>query len=103
MRVKKFKLGSHNITVKYLKTVRDPMTGSEIMGLCDPMTNNILIATQYNGVKLAEDVLFHSLCHEVSHNIMILMGEPDLNNNEKFIDLMGGFIAQFVKSGILKV
>jgi hypothetical protein len=50
------------------------------------------------GIILSEDVIFHSLCHELSHFIMILMNMAELNSNEAFIDVLGGFIAQFIKS-----
>ena len=61
MRIKSFKLGGHTIKVKYIKTVRDANDGSEIMGQCNPMTNELLIATHLNGTALAEDVIKHSL------------------------------------------
>lgn len=94
-RIKSFKLGGHTLKVKYVKTVRDHETGQEIFGNCNPMTNEIHIATHLNGHKLAEDVVSHSLHHELSHYMMILMNQPELNNNEAFIDMLGMFIHQF--------
>jgi hypothetical protein len=98
MRIKQFELGGHTIKVKYQKTVRDPETGQEIFGSANPMENVILVATELNGRKLAEDVQTHSLCHELAHFIMVLMNEPELNGNEQFIDILGGYIFQFLKS-----
>ena len=95
MRIKSFKLGGHSIKVKYSKTVRDPETGSEIFGLCNPMTNEIHIATSINKTVLNEDILRHSLKHEIVHYILILLNESELNSNEKFVDMFGMFLHQF--------
>lgn len=102
MRVKCFELGGHSISVKYMETVRNPDDGAEIFGLCNPMQNTIHIATHMKGMKLSEDVLLHSLCHELSHFVMILMNEAELNQNEQFIDLLGGFFHQFLKTKKIK-
>jgi hypothetical protein len=94
-RLKQFKLGGHTLKIKYVKTVRDHETGAEIFGNCNPMTNEILIATQLNGTKLSEDVIRHSLKHELVHYILILMNQAELNNNETFVDMFGMFLHQF--------
>lgn len=93
-RIKSFKLGGHSIKVKYLKTVRNT-DGQEIYGLCNPMTNEIHISTHIMGMKLNEDVVAHSLAHERSHMMLILMNEHDLNNNEQFVDILGMFLHQY--------
>lgn len=98
MRVKKFILGSHTINVKYVKDVIDPDTGEKILGLCNPLTNTIHVATYFKGEKLAEDVVNHSLHHELTHYILSLLGEQELNNNETFVDMVGGYIHQYVKT-----
>lgn len=95
MRIKSFKLGGHTIKVKYVKTVRDHETGAEIFGTCNPMTNEIHIATHLNGTKLAEDVLKHSLAHERVHYMLILLNLAELNSNEPFVDMMGMFLHQY--------
>ena len=95
MRIKSFKLGGHTIKVKYVKTVRDHETGAEIFGNCNPMTNEIHIATYLNGTKLAEDVIKHSLAHERVHYMLMLMNLSDLNSNEPFVDMMGMFLHQY--------
>jgi hypothetical protein len=94
MRIKSFKLGGHNIKVKYVKTIKDT-DGGELMGQCNPMTNECLIATSLNGTVLAEDVIKHSLAHERVHFMLILLNLADLNNNEPFVDMMGMFLHQY--------
>ena len=98
MRIKSFKLGGHDIKVKYVKTVRNHEDGSEIFGNCNPMTNEIFIATYLNGTKLAEDVVSHTLAHERVHYMLILLNLAELNNNEGFVDMMGMFLHQYDKS-----
>lgn len=94
-RVKSFKLGGHTLKVKYIKTVRCHETGAEIFGNCNPMTNDIQIATHLNGTKLSEDVLNHSLAHERVHYMLILMNQAELNSNEAFVDMVGMFLHQY--------
>ena len=96
MRVKKFSLGGHDFTVKYVKALRGDNGG--LFGRASPKNNMVEIALTMNGEKLAEDVIQHTICHELSHLIMILMYEHELNANEQFIDQLGLFIHQFMKT-----
>lgn len=96
MRIKKFTLGGHDFTVKYVKCLVGDQ--GELFGRANAKTNLVEIATHINGEKLAEDVVHHTLCHELSHLMMILMYENELNGNEKFIDGLGLFIHQFLKT-----
>jgi hypothetical protein len=98
MRIKSFQLGSHKIKVKYVKSLIDFSTDSEIFGRANAKTNILEVATHIGGEPLAEDVITHSLYHELAHFMMILMNQWDLNLNEAFIDSLGGFIAQFDKT-----
>lgn len=97
MRIKKFQLGGHDISVKYVKTVHCPSQG-ELFGRADPKNNVIEISTHLNGAPLSEDVITHTLFHELSHMMMILMNEFELNANEKFIDVLGMLLHQFHKT-----
>lgn len=96
MRIKRFELGGHIIKVLYQKVVRDE--NRELFGRFNPRTNTIEIALTMNGENLADDVIHHTLCHELSHAMMIFMYEFELNSNEKFIDNLGMLIHQFLKS-----
>jgi hypothetical protein len=95
MRVTSFKLGGHTIKVRYLDKVHDPEDNSEILGLCNPMINEIFIATSIKNTKLSEDVIRHSLQHELVHFILKLMNQGDLDSNETFVDMFGMFLHQF--------
>lgn len=98
MRYKSFSLGGHDIKVKYQKVVRNPADGAEIFGLCNPLQNVMLVATHLANAPLSEDVILHSFCHELGHFMLILMGEQELNQNEDFVDLLGAFLHQFLKT-----
>jgi hypothetical protein len=95
LRVYSFKLGGHKIKVKYLDIVRDPDNGEQLLGLCNPMTNEILIATSMKNYRLSEEVIRHSLHHEIVHFICKLMNQPELDSNETFVDMFGMFLHQF--------
>lgn len=97
-RITKFQLGSYSFKVKYVKTVLDPDTREEILGLCDYLDSTIYIATYFKGQKLNEDSVHHSFMHEVVHCVLGLMGEGELNKNEKFVDTVGLYLSQFYKS-----
>lgn len=97
MKIKKFSLGGHDFKVVYVRSLIGDQ--GELFGRANAKTNLVEIATHMNGEKLADDVVHHTLCHELSHLIMILMYENELNQNEQFIDQLGLFIHQFIKTG----
>jgi hypothetical protein len=98
MRIKSFRLGGHRIKVKYVKSVFDPGSGQEIFGRANFATNVIEVATRLNGQPLAEDVVIHTLYHEAAHFILHLLGEHELNGNEKLVDGIGLFMQQFFQT-----
>jgi hypothetical protein len=96
-RIKSFKLGSHNIKVQYKSNVIGP-DGYPVLGLSEFLNNRIYVATSFQGKAIAEEVVEHTLYHEVSHFMMYLMNKQELNQDEAFVDVLGGLIAQLVKS-----
>jgi len=97
-RFKSFELGSYKFTIKYVKTVKDPDTGEELLGLCDYLDGTIYVATEFKGQKLSEDAIQHNYHHEEAHAIMGIMGKQDLNRDEIFIDHLGLCLAQIRKT-----
>jgi len=95
---KSFQLGSHTVKVSYVKKIISPENGKEILGLCNPLQNKILVAKTLNGEILSEDAIEHSFYHELSHYLMLVMGKGDLYENEDFVDSLGMFLAQFTKT-----
>ena len=96
MRIKKFTLGGHDFKVKYVKRLVGD-TG-ELFGRANAKTNLVEIALTISGEKISEDVIQHTLYHELSHLFMILMYEGELNANEQFIDQLGLLMHQFMKT-----
>jgi Zn-dependent peptidase ImmA (M78 family) len=82
----KVKIGTCNYNLKINKAIRD-------LGLCNPQGLEIVInpssAKEYN-----EQVLMH----EISHAIMIEIGEEELYHNEEFIDRLGKQLHFFIKN-----
>jgi hypothetical protein len=98
MRIKSFRLGGHKIKIKYLKSVYDHNQGGEIFGRANFATNVIEIATTVMGQPLAEEVIDHTLYHEAVHFFLHLLGEHELNGNERLVDGLGLFMQQFIQT-----
>jgi hypothetical protein len=94
---KSFKLGSHTIKIVYQKNVYGP-DGNPVLGLSEFLHNQILVATEYGGKPIADEVIEHTLYHEAAHFMMHIMNQTELNNNEMFVDILGGHIAQMSKT-----
>lgn len=97
MRIKSFQLGGHTVKIKYVKAIQDT-DGRNLFGTANPKTNTIHIATIMDDEPIAEDVIIHSIYHELAHFMMIIMYEHKLNANEKFIDNLGMHLHQFMKT-----
>lgn len=97
MRIKKFSVGGYDFKVVYVKELYD-QNGNSLAGTTDMGTGTVTINTVIDNSKVSNDYLAHTLCHELSHIIAILLGDDELNHNEQMIDLMGLFIFQFVKT-----
>lgn len=84
----KFKI----LGVTYTVSVIDPDKWADptCVGTFDPMTNSIM------ALKQAPDVTFHTAWHEICHAMLHAMGMDKLYRDEKFVDLLGGMIAQVI-------
>ena len=91
-RFKSFEVLNHKVRIKYLKRVKHE--GKYVSGKFDPAKNILYISTD----GICEDLLFHTMHHEIAHCIMILLNQWDLNSNEPFIDSLGGMLAQINKT-----
>ena len=78
----------------------DSLAQNNELGLCDFNHNRILIATNHKGQKIPDDVAKHTYWHEVAHAMLHHMGETELRDNEKFVDLLGGMIYQVLKTSV---
>lgn len=98
MKLRSFQLGCHTLKIEYPKVVISPETKRQVYGQVSFSENTIKIAQTINGKKISPEVQNHTLHHELVHYIMFLMGKWKLNNDETFVDLLGGFFAQFNKT-----
>ena len=96
MRVKKFRLFGHNITVNYLKLITAP-DGTHPYGICYVEKNLIEVATHSPSLKcpLHPDFIKQVFYHELSHMYMAMLSKNDLFSDEIFIDQLGCLMAQF--------
>jgi hypothetical protein len=98
MRLKSYSLGGHKIKIEYKESVADPQTGELVLGLTEPLQNKISVSTHWNGSPMAEEAIEHTMWHEIVHFILTIMGEVELNGNEKFVDSFGSYLHQIDKT-----
>lgn len=85
---KQFKLLNHTVKIVVKKGLMEEHT---CYGMWD--------ATQlviYIDPDVPQSVLAHTLWHEMMHAILDLTGHTKLSKNERFVDSMGGALAQVV-------
>lgn len=86
--------------VKYVKDIKRYLkkygggTG-DVYGFCVLGQNLIYIDSRI--VKIP-DLYIHTLWHEMVHAILYTMNEDELNENEKFVDMVANLIIQIMKS-----
>lgn len=98
MLIKSYELGGHTIKIQYKKSVSDPYTGEVILGLTEPLKNKIQVSTEWNKEELAQEAKEHTMWHEIVHSILTIMGEVELNSNEKFVDSFASYLHQIDKT-----
>lgn len=92
---KKFNLLGHTIVVKMNN---DRMSDKNALGYCHPLHNEITLADTTDGKPLQESTIEHTFCHELVHLILNVMNENELYKNEKFVDVFGGLLHQYLKT-----
>lgn len=72
----------------------DRMNATDKYGEHDYSRQRITLATTHGSNALAKDKIIDTYYHEKVHAILIAMGERELNNNEKFVDVFGKLLRQ---------
>lgn len=91
---KQFELAGQTI-----KTKVSPSIETEgAVGLSKFHQNEIRVRTKLDGEDITHDVQAQTFFHELSHFILYVMNEHELNANEKFVDNLGQFLYQYEKS-----
>lgn len=96
---KSFKLLAHNVDI----TISDEQClDREVFGLSYNNGNKIVLGTKVNIQDKIEDIPLsqqeHAFLHELTHQILTMMGETRLGNNEKFVDMFSGLLHQALET-----
>lgn len=88
-----FEMMGHTIEVQMSETLVED-TGA--YGISHFTKNLIVLQTPTREVSMS--FIVQTFFHEVAHFIMFYMGEHKLNDNEKFIDVLGNCIYQVMRT-----
>lgn len=88
---KKFKLFASTITIKYENT---RLSNESIHGDVDFSDNKISLCSEYKGKPLSPSIIKDTFYHEKVHIILDSMGEHELSNNEKFVEVLSRLLRQ---------
>lgn len=64
----------------------------------DTYRQEINLAYKLGGVDANVESIEQTFYHELVHAILYTLGEKDLNQNEKFVDMFGTMLHQFMKT-----
>lgn len=91
---KRFKVGGQDIEVCQVEYCE-----SDSLGDCFVAQGLINIAKYASrGVEQSEASKFNSFWHELTHSILVTMGEYELNKNETFVCSFSGFLTEAIRS-----
>ena len=83
------------IKIHYLPEVNKD---ESVFGLYSNVSNEIHVQTHMRGKKMPDDVIGHTMCHEIVHSWFWHSGYHDLYANEQLVDLIGGMLWQYLKT-----
>ena len=92
---KEFELMGHKINVE---RDDDLYTSSQAIGIASYLDNIIKIQGKNNCPAVSVSLQEQTFYHELVHFIFYLLGEEDLNQNEKLVDNIGQMLYQFMKT-----
>ena len=84
---KSFRLMGHTITVKIVS--EKDWADDDTVGFWNSQNGTISVLAGI-GDQRTQQIFCHELVHAILHN----MGETDLNENEKFVDVFGSLLHQ---------
>lgn len=74
------------------------VTSEGNLGHTDYLNNKIIVKTHYEGRKYSKQQQEQCFYHELTHAILSIMNEHELNSNEQFVDIFGQFLYQYSKT-----
>lgn len=90
---KRIRVGGQDIEVKIVETIP-----GQNCGISDIVTGEIQIAKYVDDRKQTESSMYNTFIHECLHAVLGTMGEHELNENEKFVSCMAGFVTEIIRS-----
>lgn len=90
---KKFTIGAIDFKVKHGDFISEGNLGHTKI-----LSSEILVRSTYDGKSICKQQQEQTFHHELVHAILMVMNEHDLNQNEPFVDLMGQFFYQYLKT-----
>ena len=90
---KQFNILGYTIDVVYED---DRLNERQLLGQASPNFAKISLRKQVEGKVLPKATLEHTYLHEVVHIVLKAMGEDELYENEKFVDLFAGLLHQIL-------
>jgi len=90
-----FELGGLTISVVYEKNLTDK---SGCVAQARMKVNEIALQENVTGVKIPVECVEESLFHELTHCVLQMMSEMELNNNEKFVSVFSQYLHQAFKT-----
>ena len=88
-----FTLGGQDFTV-----IHGNVTSEGNLGLTDFLHNKIIVKSHYNGKPYNKQQQEQCFYHELTHAILFIMNENELNSNEQFVDIFGQFLYQYMRT-----
>lgn len=92
--IKGFQVGGFRYSVEF----KDNIEIEGAIGSCNYITNTISIRKEFNGEAVSSDNMLVTMLHELTHSILNVMGQEELNQQEEFVDLFAHQLAQVLKT-----
>ena len=88
---KEFTVFATKITVKY---DNKRLSNEDLLGDCSYTDSQISICNKYKGMKVNKSAVIDTFYHEKIHIILDAMGEHELSQNEKFVEVFARLLRQ---------
>jgi len=80
----------------------DYCNGKGVLGESDINHNKIKLCSNFDGEDIPKQRIFHTLCHEIVHCILFMIGQTKLYNDETLTDNLGTAIEDLIINNFSK-
>ena len=95
---KSFKVFASHVNVTTNDNIR--LSNNQVLGDCSFSDLQINICTEYKGESVASSTATDTFYHEKVHIILDAMGEHELSQNEKFVEVFARLLRQTDETAI---